>query len=110
MELIFAFNLPYFVDGISVSYYFLQWRRSHLVCFVVWCFLTQRLFQDGGVRVDGYFGSSSPAGGLSSIDIAVCTIEKANNLVNRLLEDDKITQLGMCPSTWFLLGDLVVYR
>jgi len=56
--------------------------------------VTQRLFQDVGVRVDGYFGSSSPAGGLSSIDIAVCTIEKANNLVNRLLEDDKITQLG----------------
>ena len=54
----------------------------------------QRLFQDVGVRVDGYFGSSSPAGGLNSIDIAVCTIEKANNLVNRLLEDDKITQLG----------------
>jgi len=54
------------------------------------------LFQDVGVRVDGYFGSSSPAGGLSSVDIAVCTIEKANNLVNRLLEDDKITQLGIC--------------
>jgi len=54
----------------------------------------QRLLQDVGVRVDGYFGSSSPAGGLSSVDIAVCTIEKANNLVNRLLEDGKISQLG----------------
>lgn len=64
-----------------------QPRSFHIV-------MMQRLFQDVGVRVDGYFGSSSPAGGLSSIDIAVCTIEKANNLVNRLLEDDKITQLG----------------
>jgi len=53
------------------------------------------LFQDVGVRVDGYFGSSSPAGGLSSVDIAVCTIEKANNLVNRLLEDNKISQFGI---------------
>lgn len=58
--------------------------------------VTQRLFQDVGIRVDGYFGSSSPAGGLSSVDIAVCTIEKANNLVNRLLEDDRLSQLGNC--------------
>jgi DNA polymerase theta len=52
------------------------------------------LFQDVGVRVDGYFGHVSPAGGLTSVDIAVCTIEKANSLVNRLLEDGKIDQLG----------------
>ena len=61
-------------------------------CFVVG--LLQRLFQDVGVRVDGYFGSSSPAGGFSSVDVAVCTIEKANNLVNRLLEEGNIGQLG----------------
>jgi len=65
--------------------------------------VVQRLFQDVGVRVDGYFGSSSPAGGLSSVDIAVCTIEKANNLVNRLLEEDRLGQLGKCPLIIFCL-------
>jgi len=59
--------------------------------------VSQRLFQDVGIRVGGYFGSSSPAGGFGSVDIAVCTIEKANNLVNRLLEEDKVTWLGMGP-------------
>jgi len=54
----------------------------------------QGLFQDAGVRVDGYFGHISPAGGFSSVDIAICTIEKANSLLNRLLEDEKIDQLG----------------
>lgn len=54
----------------------------------------QNLFKDAGVRVDGYFGHTSPAGGFSSVDIAICTIEKANNLVNRLLEDQAIDQLG----------------
>lgn len=30
-----------------------------------------------------------------SVDIAVCTIEKANSLVNRLLEQDELYLLGM---------------
>lgn len=52
------------------------------------------LYRDAGVRVDGYFGHCSPVGGFVSVDIAVCTIEKANNLVNRLLEERSIGQLG----------------
>lgn len=39
-------------------------------------------------------GGQSPAGGLKSTDIAVCTIEKANSLVNRLMEEKEISQLG----------------
>lgn len=42
----------------------------------------------------GFYGGSSPAGGLASVDVAVCTIEKANNLINRLLEEDGLNQLG----------------
>ncbi|UYV70405.1 POLQ [Cordylochernes scorpioides] len=47
----------------------------------------QGMFGDSGVRVDGYMGSHHPPGGLAALDIAVCTIEKANGLVNHMLED-----------------------
>ena len=93
----FAIFQPMFL-----SYIFLCSVRRFLI--LVRCVaVVQRLFQDVGVRVDGYFGSSSPAGGLSSVDIAVCTIEKANNLVNRLLEEDKLSHLGRCPLIIFCL-------
>lgn len=63
----------------------------------------KRMFESVGIKVGGFMGSHAPHGGLSSIDIAVCTIEKANSLVNRLLEerrDEKennegISQLGV---------------
>ncbi|XP_003384429.2 PREDICTED: DNA polymerase theta-like [Amphimedon queenslandica] len=61
------------------------------------------MFESVGIKVGGFMGSHAPQGGLASIDIAVCTIEKANSLVNRLLEerrDEKennggISQLGV---------------
>ena len=52
------------------------------------------MFQDIGIRVEGYMGSHSPAGGFNATDIAVCTIEKANSLINRLLQENNIDQLG----------------
>ncbi|XP_068756266.1 DNA polymerase theta-like [Montipora capricornis] len=59
-------------------------------------FYLQRLYQEAGVRVDGYMGSHAPPGGLISVDIAVCTIEKANSLLNRLLEEKKaLSSLGI---------------
>ena len=42
----------------------------------------------------GFFGNQSATGGLEGVDIAVCTIEKANNMVNRLLEDDNLHLIG----------------
>lgn len=39
-------------------------------------------------------GSTSAAGGFSALDVAVCTIEKANGLINRLIEEDKLDLLG----------------
>lgn len=52
------------------------------------------MFEEGGVRVEGYMGSVSAAGGFASLDVAVCTIEKANSLINRLIEEDNMALLG----------------
>jgi len=40
-------------------------------------------------------GSTSAAGGFKTLDVAVCTIEKANSLINRLIEEDSMGLLGM---------------
>ncbi|TMS23150.1 DNA polymerase theta [Larimichthys crocea] len=55
----------------------------------------QSVFEEAGIRVEGYMGSTSAAGGFTSLDMAVCTIEKANSLVNRLIEEDSMGLLGM---------------
>lgn len=54
----------------------------------------QSIFESVGVKVGGFMGGQSPPGGFSAVDIAVCTIEKANSLVNKLLEEASIGQLG----------------
>ena len=56
-------------------------------------YLTQ-VFESVGVKVGGFMGGHSPAGGFAATDIAICTIEKANSLVNRLLEENSTRQLG----------------
>ncbi|XP_048202684.1 DNA polymerase theta isoform X2 [Perognathus longimembris pacificus] len=66
----------------------------------------QSLFQEVGIKVDGYMGSTSPAGHFSSLDIAVCTIERANGLINRLIEENKMDLLGMVVvDELHMLGD-----
>ena len=44
--------------------------------------------------MDGYMGSTSPKRHFNSLDIAVCTIERANGLINRLIEENKMDLLG----------------
>ena len=47
------------------------------------------------MRVEGLMGGVQGAvGGFAALDVAVCTIEKANSLVNRLLEEGGTEQLG----------------
>ncbi|XP_066555489.1 DNA polymerase theta [Amia ocellicauda] len=58
-------------------------------------FYLQNVFQEAGVRVEGYMGSTSAAGGFSSLDVAVCTIERANGLINRLIEENRMDLLGI---------------
>ncbi|XP_054607523.2 DNA polymerase theta isoform X2 [Nothobranchius furzeri] len=55
----------------------------------------QSIFEEAGIRVEGYMGSTSAAGGFSELDVAVCTIEKANSLINKLIEEDNMGLLGM---------------
>lgn len=47
-------------------------------------------------------GNTSAAGGFSALDVAVCTIEKANGLINRLIEEDKLNLLGTINPDLFL--------
>ncbi|MCJ1438761.1 hypothetical protein MMC27_008151 [Xylographa pallens] len=47
------------------------------------------------IRVVGFFGGSKARESWTDVDIAVCTIEKANALVNTAIEDCSINDLGI---------------
>ncbi|XP_044743905.1 DNA polymerase theta-like [Chrysoperla carnea] len=69
-------------------------------------FYFQDIFRSNGVRVEGFMGSYNPPGGFSKVQVAICTIEKANNIVNRLLEDNNIEEIGaVVIDELHLLGD-----
>ncbi|KAH8236416.1 hypothetical protein KR026_001239 [Drosophila bipectinata] len=57
-------------------------------------FYLQDLLTMAGYRVEGFFGGYNPPGGFENIDVAICTIEKANSIVNKLLEQDKLDSVG----------------
>lgn len=55
----------------------------------------QDLVTSSGVKVDGFYGGYYPARGFDPLDLIICTIEKANSIINRLLEEGKLDDLGM---------------
>ena len=55
------------------------WRRPH----------------SSSVRVVGFFGGSKSRASWSDTDVAICTIEKANALVNTAVEDCSVNDLGV---------------
>ncbi|XP_058794541.1 DNA polymerase theta [Phymastichus coffea] len=69
-------------------------------------FYFQDLLSDSGVRVEGFMGGVAPPGGFSSVHIAIATIEKANSIINRLMEDGDLMTLGaVIIDELHLLGD-----
>lgn len=55
----------------------------------------QDLFLSTGYRVEGFFGGYTPAGGFNTTNLAICTIEKANSIINKLMEQGKLDELGI---------------
>lgn len=48
-----------------------------------------------GKRVRGFYGSQGGSSLTKDTAVAVCTIEKANSLVNKLLEEGRLSELAI---------------
>ncbi|CAG9838529.1 unnamed protein product [Diabrotica balteata] len=69
-------------------------------------FYFQDLLETSGIRVDGFMGSYNPPGGFKAVQFAICTIEKANSLINRLLGEENLESIGaVLIDEIHLLGD-----
>lgn len=69
-------------------------------------FYLKDIISSSGIRVEGFMGSQSPPGGLQAVHVAICTIEKANSLINKLLDDGDIFDLGaVIVDELHLIGD-----
>ena len=64
------------------------------------------LMKNTHIKVGGFMGQHHPPGGFKMVDIAVCTIEKANSLINRMLEEKSLNKLGVIVvDELHLIGD-----
>lgn len=53
-----------------------------------------KIFKSAKIMVKGFYSNKGGAGGLGrNCDIAICTIEKANSIVNRLICDNKLMDM-----------------
>lgn len=69
-------------------------------------FYFQDILNANGIRVEGFMGSYNPPGGIQKVQIAICTMEKANNIINRLLEENRLSEIGaVVIDEMHLLGD-----
>lgn len=69
-------------------------------------FYFQDILSTSGIRVEGFMGSYNPPGGFKMVQLAICTIEKANGIVNKLLEENSIDDIGaVVIDEVHLLGD-----
>ena len=55
----------------------------------------QDILQSIDIKVMGFYGNKSINKFDSECDVAVCTIEKANSLINKLLENNQLEQIGI---------------
>jgi hypothetical protein len=58
------------------------------------------VLKGSGLRVQGYRGEEGGSSIPSSVDIAVCTIEKALKLVNNIVETDTFDKLAIVVRTF----------
>ncbi|XP_046834318.1 DNA polymerase theta [Vespa crabro] len=64
------------------------------------------LLSECGIKVEGFMGGVTPPGGFTATDIAIATIEKANSIINRLMEEGDLSTLGaIVIDELHLLGD-----
>ncbi|KAI4495700.1 hypothetical protein M0802_008535 [Mischocyttarus mexicanus] len=64
------------------------------------------LLSECGIRVEGFMGSVNPPGGFKATDIAIATIEKANSIINHLMEEGDLSMLGgIVIDELHMLGD-----
>lgn len=69
-------------------------------------FYFQDILSANAIRVEGFMGSYNPPGGFQKVQIAICTMEKANNLINRMLEEGCLSDVGaVIIDEMHLLGD-----
>jgi replicative superfamily II helicase len=54
----------------------------------------KQMYASSNLKIAGLYGNS-PAVNFDDVDLAICTIEKANSLINKILEEGKAGSLGI---------------